>query len=416
MRDISISRDRLGWWLLVVGLGVALAFVAARFVGILVLGLFGYYATRPISRRMSRLVDSDRLAATFTVLVVLLPILLVLSFLAATAAGRVRQLLNGQVSSSFLRQIPALDSLSPVQREQLRTLLNNPTTVLSGQGGALLSNTEFVMQVLQTAFNALLILGLGLTLAYVLLARDHHFSNVFVELAGGRETTAYAYAAAVDEDLESVFFGNLLFASIMAVIATLTYWATNVLAPQGLQVPMVLVLGFLTGAASLIPIVVGKIVYVPVAGYLGFQAFQSGGGGGITFVVAALVAYVLVLDLIPQAVIQPYVSGRRLDMTLLLFAYILGPMLYGWAGFFLFPILFVLVLEAIRIVLPELARGESPRPTVGLDIESGTDPVSERDDVPEAAGDNAGDISTSGDGTDATDPQTGGDGTSSGSD
>ncbi|MBX0294454.1 AI-2E family transporter [Halomicroarcula sp. F27] len=392
-----------------------MAFVAARFTGILVLGVFGYYATRPISRRMSRLVDSDRLAATFTVLVVLLPIFLLLSVLVVRAAQRARQFLNGSNTVSLLGQLPSLDSLSSVQRQQLRTLLSDPTALLSGRGGALLSNSDLILQVLSSTFNAILVLGLALTLAYVLLAKDTGLADAFVELVGGRETTTYAYAAAVDEDLESVFFGNLLFASIMAVVAVVAYWATNLLAPQGLQIPLVLVLGFLTGVASLVPVVVGKIVYVPVVAYLGFQALRSG-SGGITFVAAALVGYVVVLDLLPQAVIQPYVSGRHFDMTLLLFAYILGPMALGWPGFFLFPILFVLVLEAVRIVLPELLHGERPRPTAELDLESGTDPVNERDDVPEAAGDNAGDIATSDAGDDSADPQTGGDGASSGSD
>ncbi len=392
-----------------------MAFVAARFTGILVLGVFGYYATRPICRRMRKLVDSNRLAAAFTALVVLLPIFLLLSVLVVRAVQRVQQFLNGSDAVSLLGQLPSLDSLSSAQRQQLRTLLSDPTALLSGQGGALLSNGDLILQALQATFNTILILGLALTLAYVLLAKDTGLADAFVELVGGRETTTYAYAAAVDEDLESVFFGNLLFASIMAVVAVVVYWTTNLLAPQGLQIPLVLVLGFLTGVASLVPVVVGKIVYVPVVAYLGLQALRSG-SGGVTFVLAALVVYVLVLDLLPQAVVQPYVSGRQFDMTLLLFAYILGPMALGWPGFFLFPILFILVLEAVRIVLPELLHGEQPRPTARLDTESGTDPVEERDDVPTAAGDNAGEVSTSDDGTDSTDPQIGGDSSSSDSD
>ncbi|WP_458210731.1 hypothetical protein [Haladaptatus sp. NG-SE-30] len=43
---------------------------------------------------------------------------------------------------------------------------------------------------------------------------------------------------------------------------------------------------------------------------------------------------------------------------LLLFAYILGPILFGWYGLFLLPIVFVLMLEAVRIVLPELLHGD----------------------------------------------------------
>jgi predicted PurR-regulated permease PerM len=64
------------------------------------------------------------------------------------------------------------------------------------------------------------------------------------------------------------------------------------------------------------------------------------------------------LDIIPQSFLQPYISGRQLNPLMLLFAYILGPILFGWYGFFLLPILFVLMLEVVRIVLSEFLHGD----------------------------------------------------------
>jgi len=51
----------------------------------------------------------------------------------------------------------------------------------------------------------LFLLGLATTLAYFLLANDTDVSKTLTELVGGRDSTAYAYAIAVDADLESVF-------------------------------------------------------------------------------------------------------------------------------------------------------------------------------------------------------------------
>jgi len=95
---------------------------------------------------------------------------------------------------------------------------------------------------------------------------------------------------------------------------------------------------------------------------------------GFAFVGGALVVYVFVLDLLPQSFVQPYVSGREINAILLLFAYILGPMLFGWYGFFLMPILFVLMLETTRIVLPELLRAEPIAPDVKVAKDTGADP------------------------------------------
>jgi len=95
---------------------------------------------------------------------------------------------------------------------------------------------------------------------------------------------------------------------------------------------------------------------------------------------SVLVVYFLVLDIIPQSLIQPYISGRQLNPMILLFAYILGPILFGWYGFFLMPIVFVLMLEAARIILPELLHGDPIEPEPGLAEETGASPEEMQED------------------------------------
>ena len=120
-----------------------------------------------------------------------------------------------------------------------------------------------------------------------------------------------------------------------------------------------------TGVASLIPIVVGKVVSLPVVGYFGLSAVGAG-GRGLPSVGAALVVYFLVLDILPQTLLQPYVTGHHLNTLVLLFAYVLGPIFFGWYGFFLMPIVFVLFIETVRIVFPELLHGESVDPAADV--------------------------------------------------
>lgn len=369
----SISRHRLGWWLFVLVLAGASLFVAYSFVGILVLGVFGYYATRPICDRLDRVITSDRVTATLTVLVILLPILLLVAYSGIQLVHQIEQAFSGTAISALATRITGLESIPAEQRGQLLSLLQNPLAAGGGLQGSLWSNVKTGLSVVQAVFGAILLLALSVTLSYTLLARDDSIAEGLIELFGGRDSTAYAYALTVDRDLESVFFGNLLFVVVMAVIATAAYTLTNVLAPSGLHVPMVLALGLLTGLTSIVPVVVGKLVYLPVVGFLGFQAMSSG-GRHLPFLGGVLVAYVLVLDLLPQSLIQPYVSGRKFDAVVLLFAYILGPLLFGWYGFFLLPIVFILVFEAVRIVLPELVHGDPVRPAPLLGADAGRDP------------------------------------------
>ncbi|WP_313695284.1 AI-2E family transporter [Halorarum halobium] len=388
-------RTRIGWWAFTGLLGLAAAFVAYSFVGILVLGVFGYYATRPIYRRLSTRIDSDGIAAWLTILVVLVPILLMLGYAGFQLFQQAQQLLGGGAGVPFLGE--SLQALSPEQRRTLLSTVRNPRRAITDPQRTARTILQAGVTTVTAVIGGLLLLSLSVTLSYFLLKNDDALSAGLVRLFGGRDTTAFAYASAVDEDLESVFFGNFLFVLAMTVVAAVAYFGTNLLAPRGLAVPMVLVLAFLTGVASLIPIVVGKVVYLPVVAYLAFGSLRMD-GRGLVFVGGVLVAYFLVLDILPQTFLQPYITGRDLDVMVLLFAYLLGPILFGWYGFFLLPILFVLLLETVRIVLPELVSGRPLTPAVSMGESVGARPTEAEDDDPSRGRDTGGGASESGGG------------------
>lgn len=368
----TLTRGRIGWWVFVFLLAGVALFVGYSFVGLFVLGVFGYYATRPICDRVSAVVDSERLAAVLTVLTVLIPVILVVFYAGYQILQQLQRRTTEGVISMLASRLMALRAVPGTEETDPSFLLQHPPSL--GQLNSLSSGAglEQAFDALGGLFGGVLLLALAVALAYALLEYDDALSSGFETLVGGRETTVYTYALAVDDDLESIFFGNLLFAVLMSVIATVTYAATNLVAPADIHVPMVFALGFLTGVASLIPVVVGKLVYLPVVAYLGFQAMETG-AVGFVFVGGTLAVYALVLDILPQSFIQPFVSGRQVNAMLLLFAYILGPILFGWYGFFLMPILFVLILETVRIVLPELLHAEPIDPDAKLAEETGAD-------------------------------------------
>ncbi|MFC6826110.1 AI-2E family transporter [Halopelagius fulvigenes] len=385
------DRARIGWWVFILVLAAAAAFIAYSFVGMFVLGVFGYYATRPIYQRLKSTLGSDSISAALTLLVVLLPIFALVSFAGFQLFQQIQQSLGGVTGPlALVEQYFGIGPLGSEQRRTLASVLQNPQQLVTNPQQTLQKVLQTGLQVVSAIISTLLLLALAVTLSYFLLKNDEELSDALRRLFGGGDTTAYAYASAVDEDLESVFFGNFLFVVVMAIIAAAAYWGTNVLAPSGLSVPMVFVLAFLTGVASLIPIVVGKVIYLPVVGYLGLQAIRLG-GNQLVFVAGVLVAYFLLLDILPQTFLQPYITGRQLDMVMMMFAYLLGPVLFGWYGFFLLPIVFILMLEAIRIVLPELVHGEALTPTASIGESVGADPVSAREESLDGDDSEAGD-------------------------
>jgi hypothetical protein len=94
------------------------------------------------------------------------------------------------------------------------------------------------------------------------------------------------------------------------------------------------------------------------------------------------------VDSVPEVLLRPYISGRNLHVGLVLFAYIFGPLLFGWYGLFLGPLIVVLVVEFARVILPELVRGESltPQPSAmppdELDPPEGHDPDADDEALP----------------------------------
>jgi predicted PurR-regulated permease PerM len=363
------------WWIYVSVLAAAALFIAHAFVGVLALGLFGYYAIRPIANRFGMVIESKRIAAGLTALTVLVPVLVLTIYAVIRMFQQIQQRVDENVISIVVSYIFDID----LGEGGLISLLRNPPSLyqlidqLSG------SAVQQGLEVLNILFGTVLLLALAVTLSYALLVYDEAISDAFAELVGGRGETVYSYALAVDTDLESIFFGNFLFVIVMSFMAIATYAITNLVAPAGMQIPMVFTLGILTGITSLIPIVVSKVVYIPVVAYLAVTA-TDGGNGQFVFVGSVLVVYFLVLDIIPQSLIQPYISGRQLNPMILLFAYILGPILFGWYGFFLMPIVFVLMLEAARIILPELLHGDPIEPEPGLAEETGASPEEMQED------------------------------------
>ena len=376
------GRARIGWWLFVAVLAAAALFIAYSFVGMLVLGVFGYYATRPIYRRLDAVIGRDGIAAALTIVLVTGPIILLAVYAGFQMYQQVQQLFAANTSgfTDLVRGYFGIGQLTPEQQRAFTSLLRSPTQVIDQPGQVARTLLGAGLRVLSAIFGTILLLALSLTVTFSLLEREEQLSAALIELFGGRDTTAYAYASLVDEDLESVFFGNFQFVLVMAVVAAVAYWATNMLTPPALTIPMIFTLAFLTGVASLVPIVVGKVIYIPVVAYLGLQAVRTG-GNQLPLVGGILLVYVLVLDLLPQTFLQPYITGRKLDMLLLLFGYILGPMLFGWYGFFFLPMIFVVMLEAIRVVLPQLIHGEPLTGDVTIGEGVGFSARHARDDV-----------------------------------
>ena len=359
---IDYDRNRIAWWLYVVALAAGVVYIGWSFVGMFVLGVFLYYASRPVNDRIDEYIDSDGAAAALTLLGIVTPILLIIGYV-VLAGLRDAASLSGLPGSSLIASFFNVQSLSTSQQDLVNTLLNNPGRLRSVDTGRIRQVANAVMAAFGAVLGALVLISLSFGLAFFLLRDDDRIAAWFRDEVAPKGSTGHAYAHAVDDELETVFYGNVLFVLAMAILAAIVYYGFNFLAPAALTIPFAILLALLTGVASLVPLVVGKVVYVPIVGYLAWIASQQGGVAMI-YPIGLLVVSFLVLDILPQTFLQPYISGNQIHMGIMMFAYLLGPMLFGWYGFFLLPLFFVLVIQAVRIVVTDLIHGEELTPDV----------------------------------------------------
>lgn len=389
--DKEGSHSRQAMWALALALGGVLAYVMYSYLGTFVLGLFVYYITRPVHRRLSRQVSTSSLAAVISLLTIALPILLIIGYAVAVGVSQLGNLVGPQQIDQLLG--PLLGGVSTgagsgpgTPNAVVSQAINDPQAFTSGFAGGGLSGVAqqggrialAVLGVLGTVFIQLFIV---LTLAFYLLRDDHRLAGWARTEILCEGSPADTYFSTVDRDLKTVFFGNILNAMAVAILAVICYVLLNLFAPSGVAVPSPVLVGLLVGVGSLIPVVGMKIVYVPVALIITAAAIAGGATAALWFPAVFVGVSLFIVDTFPDLLLRPYVSGRDIHTGATIVAYIVGPLLFGWYGLFLGPLLLVAMIHFARIVLPELAHGEPL--TARATIDSSLGPTEAEDTAPE---------------------------------
>ncbi|MFB6224740.1 MAG: AI-2E family transporter [Haloarcula sp.] len=353
--------------------------VLAQFIPTLVFTIFLYYASRPIYRRLGSLPLPDsiwehalpyrrQVHAATTIFFFLLPFIFLLSYTFVLIIPGLQQFFGeGGLGAMYLSSLQDLqsgslpeplaslgvDDLLSMGPAELFDLLRNETmqSWLGRVSSTLFDSLSLLTTVLLHGF----IMFAG---TYYLLTDGPRLVSWFLDTFDGSGVLS-EYVAAVDDELSSILFGNILNALVTGIIGILVFSLYNLVAPDSVQIPFAPLVGALTGVGSLIPVVGMKIVYVPVAALLAASAVISGQTAALAYVVVFLVITLVVVDTIPDFMIRPYVSGDLTHIGLLMFAYILGPIAFGFYGIFLGPILLVLVAQFFRIIVPYIISGDT---------------------------------------------------------
>jgi len=350
------------------GLVIALlvGFIAYRFVAPLTVAVFLYYSTRRLFHRLERFHLPARVRAVASLSLIGVPLIGLLSYTVLLLLIEARR---------FIEQYPVAETVG-AENSSIGDLaaLSNPTfdgVMQAYQSGQLDPLIDFVSE--QAGLLAGVVSGLTLNLLIVIVvtyyllldgSKFHEWLLTFDDDAVVRD-----YLETADAELEAVLYGNLLNVIAISIIAVVTYTGYNVVAPEIVEVPYPALAGALTGIASLIPVIGMKIVYVPLAAVTAVPSVLGDEIAALAYVAGFLVVAAIVVDTIPDIVLRPYFSGKTTHVGLLMLAYIFGPVVFGFHGLFLAPIVLVLALTFADTALIRLLGGDHEE--VGPEIPRG---------------------------------------------
>jgi len=338
----------------VAALFVLVAYVAYSFLAVLVFSVFLYYAVRPIHRSLARFDLPTRVRAMLALVLFGIPFVLLIGYTLVIVAIETQEfLMTYYVEASYLQQFLEGSDLAELDLEELQMLLTDAAT--PGSISIVLANLGVVISLVSGVLVQYLVL---VVLTYYMLVDDPRLVDWLLtnydESGVGRR-----YVRAVDPDLSLTLFGNIVNVFITAIVGIITFYGYNLLAPAAVQIPYPGLVAALAGIGSLIPVVGIKLVYGPVVGLLAVNAWATGDPSLLLPVAVLLVVSGVVVDFIPDFFIRAHISGAETHTGLLLLSYVVGPIVFGFYGLFLAPILLILVLNAVRILLPYALAGES---------------------------------------------------------
>lgn len=346
---------RVAIGLVVMALFLLLAYVAVQFVAVIVFAVFLYYAVRPIHRTLLRFGISRRLGAGLSLLLFGVPFVILLTYTIAIVVVETLAFVEAyDVEDQVIERALAEIDVAGLDLDELQQVVAGAATQASLW--VVIVSLAGAINLVSSAIVQFLIL---VVLTYYLLVDGPRFVSWLLETFDESGVWA-AYVRETDPELSMTLFGNIVNVFITAIVGVTTFYTYNVFAPAVVQVPFPALVGALAGIGSLIPVIGIKLVYVPVTVALAANAWFAGDLSLLVPVAVLFAVSAILVDFIPDFFVRAHVSGDQTHTGLLLVSYIVGPLVFGFYGLFLLPILLILGINAVHVLVPYALSGTLP--------------------------------------------------------
>lgn len=349
------------WAFFTIPLFLIIFYISLQYISLIVTSIFLYYISRPIFRIVYNKTEMRRVSALVAVLSFVIPISLISLY----------SIYFGFLQLISFTRTEEFSSIEPLMRNSITDFIGESQNITtssleitnsSNQGfySFLLETLDPIIQSASLVTSLIISILIVLTLTYYLLKDGGNMRNWFEKwIVEDRISYTQGFFKYVDNELSSIFVGNILAAIIIAAMTIVIYLGLNIfLLPSKVNVPYPVLVGILCGLTSIVPILGMKLVYLPLTGYMTFVAYTNGFFEFIWSPLIVLLISSIIIDIIPEMIIRPYISSRNTHLGILILAYIIGPIFFGWYGLFLGPIMVVLATGFIKLVIPEIMSHE----------------------------------------------------------
>ncbi|MCX6694966.1 MAG: AI-2E family transporter [Candidatus Altiarchaeota archaeon] len=333
---------------LVIASLVLLYALASSMLDVIVYGLFMYYIARPLYKRVNRSIKTGSVSAAIALCIVVLPITIVVLYTLAVASIEAASF----IGSSNISQLSGIEKTVSNYSQLASNLGPGELIALANSDPDVHTVINMGASILYGAFGVAFKTFIMLLASFYLLmdgSRLRHWAQE--HLFSSQAASMKRLFDDIDTDLSQVFYGNILTAFIISVIAVILFTTVNAVDPIGIKLPYPILLGVLCGFTSLIPAIGVAFVWIPATVYLIVKSqIQDNLMRNAWFIASFLIGTAAIVDYGPNLLIRPHVSGggKRIHRGLLMLAYVFGPITFGFSGIFLGPIILVVAVNLMK--------------------------------------------------------------------
>ncbi|HTY91627.1 MAG TPA: AI-2E family transporter [Methanocella sp.] len=366
------------WVIFGVALMLLLLWVVWPFITVIVYAIFIYYIAKPIKHKLRPYIKNESLLVAACMFLLVLPLLIIIGYTALLALSQFNAVVTG-IGLQSMSQGPLTNMSTTVSHILQNLTMENVLSgninaiiphdwymAIAGNGGSIAGLQQLVISTGMTIADIIFKVFLIVIIAFYLLRDDDKLKawvkHTFPSLLHEHDGMFVKYYRAVDEDLEKIFFGNILSIVFFAIVAAFIFSLLNVFAPPTMDIPYPILMGILCGVSALVPVVGMYLVTVPMFLYILAHSLVAGTFmANIGFFIVMVAAVVIFVQTLPEFVLRPFMSQGQVNTGLLMFAYIIGPVVFGIAGLFIAAIALVLLTHYFRIVLPSLTHAHNEK-------------------------------------------------------